>query len=90
MDSDRDHRPARNYEMLSEYDFHGKIGIRGKYHQIYRQGHSVRIQNDDGSVTVQYIVKRDENNICEYSQMHSIKKVGLKMADNRYQLLIHS
>ncbi len=30
-------------EMLPEYDFSG--GVRGKHYQVYRRGHSVRIQN---------------------------------------------
>lgn len=41
-------------DMLPEYDFKGKKGIRGKYHQAYSQGHTVRIREDDGTVTVHY------------------------------------
>jgi len=41
-------------EILPEYDFSGKIGIRGKYHHAYQQGHTVRIHQEDGSVTTQY------------------------------------
>ena len=40
--------------MLSEYDFSGKPGVRGKYHQANQQGHTVRIREADGTVTVQY------------------------------------
>jgi hypothetical protein len=32
-----------NKEMLAEYDFSKKKGIRGKYHKAYERGHSVRI-----------------------------------------------
>ena len=32
-----------NKEMLDEYDFSGKNGVRGKYHKAYKEGHSVRI-----------------------------------------------
>ncbi len=39
-------------EMLPEYDFSGKKGVRGKYHETYQQGHTVRVTNEDGSVTV--------------------------------------
>lgn len=40
-------------EMLPEYDFTGKVGVRGKYYQAYQQGHTVKIHHADGSVTVQ-------------------------------------
>jgi hypothetical protein len=39
-------------EMLPEYDFTNKKGERGKYYLAYRQGHSVRIREADGSETV--------------------------------------
>lgn len=41
-------------EMLPEYDFSGKKGARGKYYHAYQQGHTVRIQQKDGSVSTQY------------------------------------
>lgn len=41
-------------DMLPEYDFSGKKGTRGKYHRAYQQGHTVRIHEEDGAVTVQY------------------------------------
>lgn len=41
-------------DMLSEYDFSGKKGVRGKYCQAYRQGHTVRIRQEDGEVVTQY------------------------------------
>jgi hypothetical protein len=41
-------------EMLPEYDFTGKQGVRGKYYRVYRKGHTVRIYRPDGTVTVQY------------------------------------
>ncbi len=46
-------------EMLPEYDFTGKKGVRGKYHRAYRQGHEVRIYNADGSMAVQYFSLQD-------------------------------
>jgi hypothetical protein len=39
--------------MLPEYDFKGKKGVRGKYHRALQQGYTVRITNEDGTVTVQ-------------------------------------
>jgi hypothetical protein len=41
-------------EMLSEYDFSGKKGVRGKYHRAYQQGHTVKVTQDDGSLTTHY------------------------------------
>jgi hypothetical protein len=38
-------------DMLPEYDFTG--GVRGKHHHAYRQGHTVRIHQIDGSTNVQ-------------------------------------
>ena len=46
-------------EMLPEYDFSGKKGIRGKYYRAYRRGHSVRIHKADGSVSVKYFTLED-------------------------------
>jgi hypothetical protein len=43
-----------NNEMLGEYDFTGEKGVRGKYYQAYRQGHTVKIYEQDGTVNVQY------------------------------------
>ena len=40
--------------MLPEYDFSGKKGVRGKYHQSYQQGHTVLIRQEDDSITTQY------------------------------------
>jgi hypothetical protein len=38
--------------MLPEYDFSG--GVRGKHYQAYREGHTVKIHQLDGTVAVQY------------------------------------
>jgi len=40
---------AQNDDMLPEYDFTGKKGVRGKYYRAYQQGHTVRVYQDDGS-----------------------------------------
>ncbi|MBL8091211.1 MAG: hypothetical protein JNJ43_12830 [Anaerolineales bacterium] len=37
--------------MLPEYDFTGKKPIRGKYYKARQQGYTVRIHNEDGTVT---------------------------------------
>ncbi len=39
-------------ELLPEYDFAGRTGVRGKHLERYRQGHSVQVEYADGSVTV--------------------------------------
>jgi hypothetical protein len=41
-------------EMLPEYDFAGKKGVRGKYYQAYQRGHTVKVSQEDGSVTMHY------------------------------------
>ena len=44
-------------EMRVEYDFSG--GVRGKHYQAYRQGHSVKIEKQDGSTEVHYFTPAD-------------------------------
>jgi hypothetical protein len=46
-------------EMLPQYDFRGKQGVRGKYYRAYRQGHTVKIRQPDGTVTVQHFTLAD-------------------------------
>ncbi|MEW6667129.1 MAG: hypothetical protein AB1512_18150 [Thermodesulfobacteriota bacterium] len=47
-------------DMRPEYDF-GKMkgGVRGKYYQAYRAGHSVKIHKDDGTTVVQHFKLED-------------------------------
>lgn len=58
-------------EMLPEYDFKGKKGERGKYYQMYQQGHTVKIQEADGNVSIHYFTLEDgavmlESDVREY------------------------
>ena len=46
-------------DILPEYDFTGKKGVRGKYYRAYRQGHSVRIYQADGTVSIRYFTLED-------------------------------
>ncbi|WP_446009679.1 hypothetical protein [Candidatus Electrothrix sp.] len=46
-------------DMLPEYDLSGKKGVRGKYYRAYQEGHTVRIQQEDGSVATQYFTLED-------------------------------
>lgn len=50
---------AQDENMLPEYDFTDKKGVRGKYYHAYQQGHTVKIYQDDGSATVQYFTLED-------------------------------
>lgn len=45
--------------MLPEYNFSDKKGMRGKYYQAYRQGHTVRMIQEGGSVITQYFTLED-------------------------------
>ena len=40
--------------MLSEYDFKGKKGVRGKYYEAFKKGYTVLVYNEDGTVTNEY------------------------------------
>lgn len=40
-------------DILPDYDFTGKVGVRGKNYKKYRAGHTVRIYNEDGTYTEQ-------------------------------------
>jgi len=42
--------------MLPEYDFKGKKGVRGKYVKALKQGYSIRVTNEDGTITVKNFV----------------------------------
>ena len=45
--------------MKKEYDFTGVTGIRGKYHEAYRKGHTATVHNDDGTATVHYFTQEE-------------------------------
>lgn len=60
MKKDKNSQPRLTEDdMLPEYDFSGKKGVRGKYYRAYRQGHTVRIRRSDGTVTVQHFTLAD-------------------------------
>jgi len=52
-------------DMLLEYDFSGKKGVRGKYYLDYQKGHTVRIHEEDGTVTTQYFTLEEGAVILE-------------------------
>ncbi|MBI4673162.1 MAG: hypothetical protein HY741_16025 [Chloroflexi bacterium] len=45
--------------MKREYDLRGKKGVRGKYYRAYRQGHTVRITQQNGTVSEQHFTLQD-------------------------------
>lgn len=46
-----------NDDMLPEYDFQG--GVRGKHHEAYREGHTVKVHQADGTTNVHYFTLED-------------------------------
>ena len=49
----------KNDDMLPEYDFKEREGVRGKYAKALKQGYSIRVTNEDGTVTVKHFVPRE-------------------------------
>lgn len=54
-----------NDDMLPEYDFKGKKGTRGKYAKALKQGYSIRITDEDGTVTVKQFVPRENTVVLD-------------------------
>ncbi len=48
-----------NDEMLPEYNFSGKKGVRGKHAKAMSAGYTVTIRNEDGTVQVQNNVPQE-------------------------------
>ena len=46
-------------DILPEYNFDGKKGVRGKYAKAMRKGYSVRVLNEDGTATVRHFVPKE-------------------------------
>ena len=46
-------------DMLPEYNLKGKKGVRGKYAKAMQKGYSVRVLNEDGTVTVRDFVPKE-------------------------------
>lgn len=42
---------TQTHDMLPEYDLEGKKGVRGKYAKSLEKGYSVRILNEDSTLT---------------------------------------
>ena len=51
---------AEQDDMLPEYDFASmKGGVRRKYYEAYRAGHTVKIHKEDGTVEVHHFTLED-------------------------------
>lgn len=50
---------SQSDDMLPEYDLEGKKGVRGKYAKALQKGYSVRVLKEDGTVTVQDFVPKE-------------------------------
>ena len=50
----------KDEDMLPEYDFKGKKVARGKYAKALKQGYSIRVTNEDGTVTIRQFILRDD------------------------------
>ena len=59
-------KPTKTIDtMKKEYDFTGVSGVRGKYHEEYRKGHTVTIHNDDGTASVHYFTQEEGSVMLE-------------------------
>lgn len=46
---------VENNDVRPEYDFTSMVGgVRGKYYEAYRAGHTVKIHAADGAISVQH------------------------------------
>ena len=52
-------------DMLPEYDLKGKKGTRGKYAKALQKGYSIRILNEDGTVSVQHFIPKENAILLE-------------------------
>ena len=58
-------KPSKNDDVLPEYDLKGKKGVRGKYAKVLKQGYSIRVTNDDGTVSVKQFVPRENTVVLD-------------------------
>ena len=55
----------KDNDMLPEYDLKGKKGVRGKYAKALKEGYSIQITNDDGTVSVKQFVPRESTVVLD-------------------------
>ena len=66
-------------EMLEEYDFTGKKGIRGKYAKAYKSGHSVKVYDESKLVRDEYFAAIDPDVRAHFPDSKSINKALKKL-----------
>jgi hypothetical protein len=60
MKKDTSDRPGTDQDdMLAEYDLSGKKAERGRYYRACREGYTVEIKEDDGTVKTQHFTLHD-------------------------------
>lgn len=52
-------------DMLPEYNFKGKKGVRGKYAEAMKHGYSIRIINEDKTVMVRQFVLKENTVVLD-------------------------
>lgn len=55
----------KDNDMLPEYDFNRKKGVRGKYAKALNQGYSIRVTKEDGTVSVMQFVPREDTVVLD-------------------------
>ncbi len=68
-----------NDDMLSEYDFTGKKGVRGKYSKAYRSGHSVKVYAEGKLVSDEYFAAIEPDVRTYFPNSESINKTLKKL-----------
>jgi hypothetical protein len=48
-------------DMLPEYNLEGKKGVRGKYAKAVQKGYSLRVLNEDDTVTVRDFIPKENS-----------------------------
>jgi hypothetical protein len=61
-------------EMLAEYDLAGKKGVRGKYAEAYRAGHSVRVYDGDRLISEEHFAAIEADVHAYFPDSISINK----------------
>jgi hypothetical protein len=61
MNQDNPTQSPDDDEMLPEYDFTGKTGVRGTYYQRMRDGYTIRIHQSDGKTIVHQVVRPERS-----------------------------
>ncbi|MFN0277122.1 MAG: hypothetical protein ACKVRN_00830 [Pyrinomonadaceae bacterium] len=66
-------------DMLPEYDFTGKKGVRGKYAKAYKAGHSVRVYSKGKIIREDYFAAIEPDVHAYFPDSISINKALRKL-----------